>query len=183
MGRDRSGGGLPGLGTDTKRRFGDLRGRSASVGRSPWIPEEDFREREDNMHTTHVKIEDVQRGSLIQVAGGFVVADTASTTPGSRDGRVLPMLFWWDTDGGRHFANPTDGTLVLALPGFRTNAFGETRNGGRHVLLNQVPRESARGLCPASRNSDLHVWGSGIALSSVNCFPCRRMASLVGKIK
>lgn len=135
------------------------------------------------MNTAHMKIEDIRRGSLIQTAGGFVVADTLSATPGSKDGRVPPEPFWWDTDGGRYFANRTDGTIAVGIPGFRTQAFGQTRNGGRHALLNEVPGQKAQGLCPASRNADLDVWESGTALSSVNCRPCRRAASLASKIK
>lgn len=165
-------------------RVGDLRGRSAKTGRSSWVPEMELQGKERRvMDTTHVKIRDVARGSLLQTAGGFVVADTLSATPGSKDGRVPPVPFWWDTDGGRHFANPTDGELFVAIPGFRTQAVGQTRKGVRHVLLNEVPGQGVQGLCPSSRNADLDVWESGTALSSVNCAHCRRMMSLVSQIR
>lgn len=135
------------------------------------------------MNTTHKRIALVNRGDLIQTAGGFVIADTWSATPGSADGKTVPVDFWYDTDGGRHFANPTDGTLAVGAPGFRTRDYGRTAGGKGHILLNAVPGGSPKGLCPASRNADLDVWSSGTALTGVSCAVCRKMASLVCAIR
>jgi hypothetical protein len=135
------------------------------------------------MDTTHAAYESIKVGTLLQTAGGFVVADTLSATPGSRDGRVKPAPFWYDTDGGRHFPNPTDGTLVIGLPGFRVREYGQIPGRMGHVLLNAVPGSPPQGLCPASRNAALTVWSSGKALTGVSCSVCRRMAGLVCTVR
>lgn len=135
------------------------------------------------MDTTHKLMALVNRGDLIQTAGGFVIADTWSATPGSTDGKTAPVEFWFDTDGGRHFANPTDGTLIIGVPGFRTQDYGKVpgKNTQGHALLNVVPGKSPAGLCPASRNlgDAMSVWSSGTALTGVTCRVCRKMIGLV----
>ncbi len=130
------------------------------------------------MGTTRTRITLVNRGDLLQGNGGFVIADTLSATEGSRDGRVEPQPFWYDTDGGRHFAD-ADGLITVGVPGFRTRDYGRVTGGKGHILLNAVPGERVRGLCPASRNAALDVWSSGTALTAVDCGPCRKMAELI----
>jgi hypothetical protein len=135
------------------------------------------------MDTTHKRMALVNRGDLIQTAGGFVIADTWSATPGSADGKTVPVDFWYDTDGGRHFANPTDGTLTVGVPGFRTRDYGKVpgKDTQGHILLNHVPGQPPAGYCPASRNlgNRMSVWSSGTALTGVTCTVCRKMAGLV----
>jgi hypothetical protein len=144
-------------------------------------------ERRDDMDTTHMAHALITPGTLLQTAGGFVIADTYSATPGSADGGVAPAPFWYDTDGGRHFPNPTDGTIIVGVPGFRTRDYGkvpgmETQG---HALLNHVPGNPPAGLCPASRNlgNRMSVWSSGTALVAVSCTVCRRMAGLVNTVR
>lgn len=125
---------------------------------------------------THYNL--VNRGALIQTAGGFVIADTLSATPGSSDGRVKPEPFWYDTDGGRHFPL-ADLTITMGVPGFQTRGYGSVVGGMGHILLNTAPGALPKGLCPASRNATLDVWSSGTALTGVTCTVCRKMAGLV----
>jgi hypothetical protein len=135
------------------------------------------------MDTTQQKIDDIWRGSLLQTAGGFVIADLDGWTAGSGDGRVEPQQFLYDTDGRRHFPNPTDGTLTVGIATFRTQEYGKVPGKGTqgHALLNMVPGEPPAGLCPASRNlgNKLSVWSSGTALTGVTCRTCRKMIGLV----
>lgn len=132
------------------------------------------------MDTTRQRIDDVKRGSLIQVAGGFVIADLDGWTPGSD--RVEPQQFLYDTDSGRHFPN-ADGTLIIGVATFRTQAYGKVPGKATqgHALLNAVPGKPPAGLCPASRNlgDAMSVWESGTALTGVTCRACRRMIGLV----
>lgn len=134
------------------------------------------------MDTTRQTIDQIERGSLLQTAGGFVIADLDGWTPGSGDGRVEPQRFLYDTDGGRHFPN-ADGTLITGIATFRTQDFGKVpgRNTQGHALLNKVPGKPPAGLCPASRNlgNALSVWSSGTALTGVTCQVCRKMIGLV----
>lgn len=138
------------------------------------------------MNTAHILLDKVKRGDLIQVANGFVIADTLSATSGSPDGQVEPLPFWYDTDGGRHF--PTGrGTLVIGLAGFRTQDYGKVpgKDTKGHILLGAVPGSPPAGYCPASRNlgNRLSVWSSGTALTGVTCTVCRGMAGLVNVVK
>lgn len=138
------------------------------------------------MDTTRTHYNLVNRGALIQTAGGFVVADTLSATPGSHDGRVKPAPFWYDTDGGRHFPS-SDLTITVGVPGFRIRDYGKVPGMDMrgHILLNHVPGGVPQGYCPASRNlgNRMSVWSSGTALTAVDCTVCRRMASLVCTVK
>lgn len=119
-----------------------------------------------------IKAEDVQRGSLLVTAGGYVVADTLSG-----DG---VRVYWIDTDNERHYPNPTDGTLTVGVPMFRTQAFGEVEGGYRHALVNAVPGGESQSYCPDARDArDVQVWESGTALASVNCPGCRQAIGLV----
>jgi hypothetical protein len=137
------------------------------------------------MDTTRKRMALVNRGDLIQAAGGFVIADTWSATPGSVDGKTVPVGFWFDTDGGRHFADATDGTLTVGAPGFRTRDYGKVPGGVGHILLNPVPGQPPAGYCPASRNlgDRMSVWSSGTALTGVTCTACRRMVKLVNAVR
>lgn len=127
------------------------------------------------MHTVQKHYDDVNRGDLLVTAGGCVVADTLSAA-----GLVeKPEPFWYDTDGKRHFPNPTDGTLTVRVAAFRTQSYGQDRNGRRHALLNPVPDRLPRAYCGDAPDSDLAVWESGTALASVTCPDCRRGISLV----
>ncbi len=134
------------------------------------------------MDTTRQKIDDIARGSLLRMAGGFVIADLDGWTPGSADGRVEPQQFLYDTDGGRHFPN-SDGHLIVGIATFRTQEYGQVPGKGTqgHALLNAVPGKPPAGLCPASRNlgNSLSVWSSGTALTGVTCLACRKMIGLV----
>lgn len=136
------------------------------------------------MDTTRQKIDDIARGSLIQTAGGFVIADLDGWTPGSRDGRVPQEQFLYDTDGNRHFPG-ADGTLTVGVATFRTQEYGKVpgRDTQGHALLNHVPGQPPAGLCPASRNlgNSLSVWSSGTALTGVTCQACRKIIGLVNK--
>lgn len=129
-------------------------------------------------HTMNQKTDDVSRGALLRVAGGYVVADTLSAA-----GTVeKPEPFWFDTDGGRHFPNPTDGTLEVRVPTFETQAFGQDPDGGKHVLINRVPGGTPRAYCDAAedrKSPGLDVWESGTALASVACPDCRKAIGLV----
>lgn len=134
------------------------------------------------MDTTRQRIDDIARGSLIQTAGGFVIADLDGWTPGSGDGRVKPEQFLYDTDGGRHFPN-ADGVLITGIATFRTQEYGKVpgKDTQGHALLNMVPGQPPAGLCPASRNlgNRMSVWSSGTALTGVTCQACRKMIGLV----
>lgn len=134
------------------------------------------------MDTTRVMLADVKRGSLIQVAGGFVIADLDGWTAGSGDGRVEPQQFLYDTDNRRHFPN-ADGILIIGVPGFRTDAYGKVpgRETQGHILLNEVPGQPPAGYCPASRNlgDRMSVWSGATPLTGVTCTVCRKMAGLV----
>ena len=134
------------------------------------------------MDTTRQRIDDIARGSLIQTAGGFVIADLDGWTPGSGDGRVEPQQFLSDTDGRRHFPN-ADGVLITGIATVRTQEYGKVpgKNTQGHALLNLVPGQPPAGLCPASRNlgNALSVWSSGTALTGVTCRACRKMIGLV----
>lgn len=136
------------------------------------------------MDTTRQKIDDIARGSLIQTAGGFVIADLDGWTPGSRDGRVKPRQFLYDTDGNRHFEN-ADGVLITGIATFRTQEYGKVpgRDTQGHALVNHVPGKPPEGLCPASRNlgNRMSVWSSGTALTGVTCQACRKIIGLVNK--
>lgn len=133
------------------------------------------------MDTTRQRIDDIARGSLIQTAGGFVIADLDGWTPGSGDGRVEPQQFLYDTDGGRHFPN-ADGVLITGIATFRTQEYGKVpgKDTQGHALLNMVPGQPPAGLCPASRNlgNRMSVWSSGTALTGVTCRVCRGMIGL-----
>lgn len=129
-------------------------------------------------HTAQIKTNDIERGSLLMVAGGYVVADTLSARATSHDDPT-PAPFWYDTDGGRHYPNPTDDTLTVRVPTFRTQAHGVDRDGGVHAVLNAVPGSLPAAYCQEGRGSDLAVWESGIALASVTCPSCRRALGLV----
>lgn len=127
-------------------------------------------------HVAQKKFNDVNAGDLLMVAGGYVVADTPSAA-----GTVeKPEPFWWDTDGGRHFPNPTDGTLTVRVPTFRTQAHGVDRSREVHALLNPVPGGLPGAYCAEGvRSSDLAVWESGASLASVTCKACRQAIGLV----
>lgn len=126
-------------------------------------------------HVAQVKLNDITRGDLLMVAGGYVIADTISAA-----GTVeSPEPFWYDTDNGRHFPNPTDGTLTVRIATFRTHAHGEDGKGVVHALLNPVPDRPARGYCEGARDAELSVWESGTALANVTCPDCRRALGLV----
>lgn len=129
-------------------------------------------------HTAQIKTDDVERGSLLVVAGGCVVADTLSARPTS-DTDLTPAPFWYDTDGGRHYPNPTDDTLTVRVPTFRTQAHGVDRDGAIHVLLNEVPGSLPAAYCQEGRGSDLAVWESGTSLAAVTCRDCRSAIGLV----
>lgn len=134
------------------------------------------------MNTARMKIDDIKRGSLIQTAGGFVIADLDGWTPGSIGGRVKSQQFLYDTDGRRHFPN-ADGTIIIGIATFRTQEYGKVPGKGTqgHALLNAVPGKPPAGLCPASRNlgDSMSVWSSGTALTGVTCLACRKMIGLV----
>lgn len=130
------------------------------------------------MHVAQVKLEDIQRGSLLMVAGGYVVAEGISTAGTPAD----PKPFMYDTDGGRHFPNSTDGTLTVAMATFRTQAAGQVKGGFRHALLNEVPGKRAQAYCPDARRADLDVWQSGTALAGVDCPGCRKLIGLVSTL-
>lgn len=126
-------------------------------------------------HTAQKKIIDVQRGDLLMVAGGYVVADTISAA-----GTVeQPKPFWYDTDNRRHFPNPTDGTLTVRVATFRTQAYGQDQDGRRHVLTNAVPGRLPDAYCGDVKGSDLALWESGTALAAVTCSGCRKGVGLV----
>lgn len=132
-------------------------------------------------HTAQVKTEKINRGDLLMVAGGYVIADTLSAA-----GTVeQPKPFWYDTDGGRHSPDPTDGTLTVRVPTFRTQQHGVDRNGIAHALLNPVPDRLPQGYCEGARDagSDLAVWDSGTALAAVTCPDCRRAIGLVNRLR
>jgi len=137
------------------------------------------------MDTTRQKIDDIRRGSLIRTGGGFVIADLDGWTAGSSDGRVPQVQFLYDTDGERHFPNPTDGTLEIGVPTFRTQEYGKVPGKGTqgHALVNLVPGQPPAGICPASRNlgNRMSVWSSGTALTGVTCQACRDIIGLVNK--
>lgn len=138
------------------------------------------------MDTTRKRVALVNRGDLIQTSDGFVIADTWSAAPGgSADGETVPVGFWYDTDGGRHFPNPTDSTLTVRVPTFRTHDHGVDRKGVAHALLNPVPGKLPQGYCEGARDagSDLSVWSSGTALSAVTCQDCRRGIGLVNSLR
>ena len=121
-------------------------------------------------HVVQVKTGKVNRGDLLMVAGGYVVADTLSA-----DANGTP--FWYDTDGGRHFPNPTDDTLTVRVATFQTQAIGQSKGkeGARHVLT-----DAAEPLCPNGRRSGtIDAWQSGTALASVTCQDCRKLIGLV----
>jgi hypothetical protein len=122
------------------------------------------------MDTAKIGIEDVTRGSMIPGGSGITIAETLSA-----DERGT---FWHGTDGRRHYGD-SDGLMVVFVPTVRTQAYGQSREHGRHALLNPVPGREPQGLCPGSRNAELTVWESGIALYSVTCDTCRRMLNLV----
>lgn len=134
------------------------------------------------MNTARMRIDDIKRGSLIQTAGGFVIADLDGWTPGSIGGRVKSQQFLYDTDGRRHFPN-ADGTIIIGIATFRTQEYGKVPGKDKtgHALLNAVPGQPPAGLCPASRNlgNRLSVWSSGTALTGVTCLACRKMIGLV----
>jgi hypothetical protein len=134
------------------------------------------------MDTTRVMLNDVKRGSLIQVAGGFVIADLDGWTPGSGDDRVPPQQFLYDTDGGRHFPN-ADGTLIIGVAGFRTDAYGKVpgKNTQGHALLPTVPGRPPMGYCAASRHlgDRMMAWEGATPLTGVTCLACRKMIGLV----
>lgn len=133
------------------------------------------------MDTTRKQLALVNRGDLIQAAGGFVIADTWASDPGVPEFEAAPVQFWYDTDSGKHYG--TDGLLTVAVPTFRTREYGNSRSNMGHALLNQVPSQLPKGLCAGSRNADLAVWSSGTALSAVNCPECRKIIRLVAGIK
>lgn len=132
-------------------------------------------------HTAQIKIENINRGDLLMVAGGYVVADALSAAGPVED----PQPFWYDTDGGRHFPNPTDGTLTVRVATFRTHAHGVDRDGISHALLNPVPGKLPQGYCEGARDagSDLDVWESGTSLAAVTCPDCRRAVGLVNRLR
>lgn len=125
-------------------------------------------------HTSQVKFSNVQRGDLLEVPGGYVVADT----PSAGGSVERPEPFWYDTDGGRHFPDPADGTLTVRVATFRTHAHGVDREGVVHALLNPVPDRLPRAYCQNVKDSDLSVWESGTSLAAVTCPDCRRMIGL-----
>ncbi|AXH66477.1 hypothetical protein SEA_SATIS_328 [Streptomyces phage Satis] len=124
--------------------------------------------------TTRQNAAVITRGTLLQVADGFVVADTYGTDETG--------AFWYDTDGKRHRVDAA-GCLTVGVPGWRTRDYGQTRGGKGHILLNAVPGRMPQGFCPGSRNADLSVWSAGTALTAVDCNACRRAARLVCGIK
>lgn len=130
------------------------------------------------MDTTRVKLTEVRRGSLIQTARGFVVADGIAHT-WDDDCR----MFMRDTEGGQHFPD-AEGCITVGIPGFRTDAVGELtgRHTASHILLNEVPGQPPAGLCPNSRNlgARLQVWSSGTVLAGVTCRSCRTLSGVVG---
>lgn len=134
------------------------------------------------MDTARMKLEDVQRGGLIQACPGmvvgFVVAEGIAHT-WDDDAR----MFMRDTEGGQHFPDD-DGCITVGLPGFRTQEVGELtgRHTVSHILLNAVPGRPPAGLCPASRNlgDRLQVWSSGTALAGVTCRSCRSLSGVIG---
>lgn len=132
-------------------------------------------------HTARKKFVDVNRGDLLMVEGGYVVADAPSAA-----GTVeQPAPFWYDTDGGRHSPDPTDNTLTVRVPTFRTHDHGVDRKGVAHALLNPVPGKLPQAYCEGGRDagSDLSVWSSGTALSAVTCQDCRRGIGLVNGLR
>lgn len=126
-------------------------------------------------HVAQKHYDDVNRGDLLMMADGYLVADTLSAAGTVEE----PKPFWYDTDGGRHFPNPTDGTLTVRVATFRTQAYGQDRDGRRHALLNPVPDRLPRAYCGDVKDSDLAVWESGTALASVTCPGCRRGVGLI----
>lgn len=134
------------------------------------------------MDTTRQTINQIKRGSLIQTAGGFVIADLDGWTLGSGDGRVKSQQFLYDTDGGRHFPN-ADGVLIIGIATFRTQEYGKLPGKGTqgHALVNHVPGQPPAGICPTSRDlgNELSVWSSGTALTGVTCRTCRQIIGLV----
>lgn len=133
------------------------------------------------MDTTRKPLALVNRGDLIQTAEGFVIADTWASGPGVPEFEAASVQFWYDTDSGKHYGR--DGLLTVAVPGFRTREYGNSRTNTGHALLNCVPSERPKGLCSGSRNADLAVWSSGTALSAVDCPECRKIIRLVSGIK
>lgn len=129
------------------------------------------------MDTTRIKLEDIQRGSLLQVANGFVIAEGIAHT---WDDDARPYMR--DTDLRRHFPDD-DGCLTVGVAGFRTQSYGKVtgKTAKGHILLNPVPGKPPAGYCPASRNlgNRLAVWSSGTALTGVTCTVCRGMVRLV----
>lgn len=125
-----------------------------------------------------VNFDKINRGDLIMTAGGFVVADTLSAA-----GTVeQPAPFWYDTDRGRHFPNPTDGTLqVRANLDFFTQDIGQDDKGVCHILLNPMPDTGPQSICPDAQNARLDMWGSGTALASVTCPACRKATGVIGR--
>lgn len=128
-------------------------------------------------HVARVKLDDVNPGDLLEMDGGYVVADTPSARATSATDPT-PVPFWYDTDGGRHYPDPTDGTLTVRVATFRTHAHGVDGKGIGHALIG-VPGMAARGYCEGARDAELSVWESGTALSAVTCPDCRRALGLV----
>lgn len=130
------------------------------------------------MDTTRVKLEEVQRGSLIQSARGFLVAEGIAHTWDDN-----PRMFMRDTEGGQHFPD-AEGCITVGVPGFRVHETGELtgRHTASHILLNHVPGQPPAGLCPQSRTlgNRLNVWSSGTALAGVTCGSCRSLSGVVG---
>jgi hypothetical protein len=130
---------------------------------------------------TQRHVEEVNRGDLIQVAGGYVIADTLSARSAS-SADLTPVPFWYDTDGERHYPNPTDNTLtVVDDPPFQTHAHG--RSAGKDAAGHALDKADAA-LCPDGRRSGtLDKLESGTALAAVTCKPCRRIIGLVGQAR
>lgn len=124
------------------------------------------------MRTERIKIEDVVRGSLAPGGGGAVVLDTLSM-------HEYGKPFWYDTDGGKHYA--TGGMLTVYVPTVRIHAAGDGTDGKRHALVDEGPDEKlSRGVCAASQGMALNVWESGTALAGVTCGGCRLSIGLIG---